>query len=304
MKPLQGLVSNIERFAIHDGPGIRSLVFMKGCPLKCLWCSSPQTQKPAPEILYDVDHCQSCGTCAEVCPERAVVLSKEGGVKIDLELCTCCGECANACPYQALELVGRYMTAKELFKEVEKDSPFYRRSRGGVTVGGGEPAMQHEFVAEFLKDCKQRYLHTAMETCGYVKWDDLKKLLKYLDLVYIDIKSMDNSAHKEFTGVSNKLILENAARISAVKPMVVRLPIVPGYNDSEDNVLTAVRFAAGLGENLHRIELLPFHKLGEQTYSRLGRKYTLHETEPPGASRMERLKEIVESCDLNVQIGG
>ena len=303
-RELTGLIYDIQRFAIHDGPGIRTLVYMKGCPIRCLWCSSPQTQKPSPEILQVELNCKKCGSCVEACPIEVMTLSEKEGVKIDRELCTSCGECVEACPNQALALAGNHMTVEELFQEVDKDSPFYRRSNGGVTVGGGEPTMQHEFVAAFLKRCKQSYIHTAIETCGYVKWEHLEKLLEYLDLVYFDIKHMDALVHKELTGVSNELILENARRASALRPMIVRIPVGPGYNDSDDNILDTAMFVAKLDKNLQRIELLPYHKFGTQTYNGLGREYKLTDVEPPGDDHMTRLKEIVESCGVRAQIGG
>ncbi len=304
MEEVKGLVSDIQRFAIHDGPGIRTLVYMKGCPIRCPWCSSPQTQKASFEILHIELNCKKCGRCVEVCPLEAITLSEEEGWKINRELCTNCGDCVDACPNQALELVGKWMTVEELFREVNKDSSFYRRSNGGVTVGGGEPTMQPEFVTGFLKRCQQSYIHTAIETCAYVKWEHLEKILEYVDLVYIDIKHMDPIVHRELTGVSNEIILASAGRASAILPMIIRIPTVPGYNDSDDNMLDTARFAAELGGNLKRIELLPYHKFGTQTYSRLGREFRLTDVEPPGDDHMQRLKKIVESCGVNAQIGG
>ena len=277
---------------------------MKGCPAECLWCSSPESQKFSPEILYIELHCKKCGRCVEACPIGAIALFKEEGIRIDRELCTGCGQCVEACPNQALELIGNDITVEELFQEVKKDNPFYRRSNGGVTIGGGEPTMQHEFVTEFLKKCEQQYIHTAMETCGYVKWEYLKELLNYLDIVYFDIKHMDPLLHKELTGLSNELILENVRRTSALRTMIIRIPVVPGYNDSDANILATARFAAEIGENLKRIELLPYHQFGTQTYSQLGREYRLKDVEPPSDSHMKRLRGIVGSCGVSVQIGG
>jgi len=304
LEQLQGLISGIERFALHDGPGIRTLVFMKGCPLRCLWCSSPQTQKQSPEILYDATTCQKYGECTGACPAEAMVMSEEEGIRIDREACTGCGECVEVCPNNALESVGIHITVDELFEEVKKDSSFYRRSGGGVTMGGGEPTMQHDVAAGLLEKCHRHYIHTAMETCGYVEWQYLDKLLAHLDLVYVDIKHMDALAHKDITGVSNELILENTERISALRPMIIRTPIVPGYNDSDDNITLTAKFAAGLGENLKRIELLPYHQLGVQTYAELGREYRLTGLEPPSNDHMKRLKKIIESCGVAVHIGG
>jgi len=304
LEEVKGLVYDLQRFAVHDGPGIRTLVYMKGCPIRCPWCSSPQTQKASFEILHVELNCKKCGRCVEVCPLQAITLSEVQGWRINRELCTVCGDCVDACPNQALELVGKCMTAEELFREINKDSSFYRRSNGGVTVGGGEPTMQPEFVTEFLKRCKQSYIHTAIETCAYVKREHLEKILEHVDLVYIDIKHMDPVVHRELTGVSNEIILENVGRASAVRPTIIRVPAVPGYNDSEKNILDTARFAAELGENFKRIELLPYHKFGTQTYSRLGMEFQLSDVEPPGDDHMQRLKKIVASCGIIAQIGG
>ena len=303
MKASQGFISGIERFAIHDGPGIRSLVFMKGCPLRCLWCSSPQTQNPFPEVLYDAAKCRSCGTCACACSAQAMSLSEEGGVSINKTQCTGCGACVAACPNQALELAGKSVSPEELFNEIHKDSSFHRRSGGGVTVGGGEPTMQHEFATKFLRKAQQLYVHTAIETCGYVRRERLEMLLQHVDLVYFDLKHMDALAHKELTGVSNKRILGNARLVSSSNPLVIRIPVVPGCNDSDENILATGRFAAGLGRNLQWVELLPYHKIGAQTYRRLGRQYELGDVEPPDEGTMIRLKGIVESCGVKAQIG-
>jgi pyruvate formate lyase activating enzyme len=300
----KGFIYDLQRFAIHDGPGIRTLVYMKGCPLKCLWCSSPQTQKSKPEIMRNEINCQMCGRCVDICPDHLITISDEGEIFYDRKLCKVCGKCVEACPNQALKLIGYHVTTEELYKEVNKDSPFYRRSDGGVTVGGGEPTMQIDFVADFLKRCKQTYIHTAIETCGYVKWEKMENLLNYVDLVYIDIKHMDPAVHKELTGVSNELILENAKKISEIKPMIIRIPTIPGLNDSEKNITATARFAAGLGDNLKRIDLLPYHKFGTQTYSRIGMEYKLPDVEPPSEDHMKKLKDIVESCGVKAQIGG
>ena len=301
---MKGKLYDIQRFAIHDGPGIRTLVFMKGCPLECLWCSTPQTQRSSPDLLYIEVNCKKCMRCVDVCPEEAIVFSDNEKIEIDRKICNICGQCVNICPNQALKLVGDQKTVDQLFQEIMKDSNFYRRSDGGVTIGGGEATMQHEFVAALLKKCKEIYVHTAMETCGYVKWEQLEKILEHIDLLYFDIKHMDSRIHEEITGLSNELILENARKASEMRPIIIRIPIIPGLNDSEENLLNTAKFASELGENLLRIELLPYHKFGTGTYEQLGRDYKLKHIEPPNEEHLNKLKKVIESCGVKVQIGG
>jgi pyruvate formate lyase activating enzyme len=299
-----GLIYEIERFALHDGPGIRTLVFLKGCPLNCLWCSSPHTKRGLPELLYDDGRCSSSGRCVEVCPQSALQLQASGTIEIDRELCDGCGDCVEICPSGALELAGRTVTAEQLFEELSRDSGFFRRSGGGVTIGGGEPTAQAEFVTELLGLCKRRYLHTAMETCGYVEWERLEGLLEHLDLMYVDLKHMDDEQHLKFTGVSNGLILDNIRRSAESCRVILRVPVVPGYNDSEENIRETARFAASLGDGFERLELLPYHLLGVDVYRRLGHDYELGDVEPPGAEQLESLKAIAEACGITARIGG
>ena len=301
---MKGKVYDIQRFAIHDGPGIRTLVQMKGCPLECLWCSTPQTQRSSPDLLYIEVNCKKCLHCVEECPEKAIVFSDKEKIEIDRKLCNTCGQCVDACPNQALKLVGEQKTVDQLFQDIMKDSNFYRRSDGGVTIGGGEPTMQHEYVAALLKKCKEMYIHTAMETCGYVKWEQLEKILEHIDLLYFDIKHMDSRIHEEITGIPNEIILKNARKASEMRPIIIRIPLIPGLNDSEENLLNTGIFASELGENLLRIELLPYHKFGTGTYEQLGREYKLKDVEPPSEEYMNKLKKIIESCGVKVQVGG
>ena len=301
---MKGLIYDIQRFAIHDGPGIRTLVYMKGCPLKCLWCSTPQTQKTSPDLLYIKTNCKNSLRCVDVCPEKAITFSDKEEIEINRKLCNSCGQCVDACPNKALKLVGELRTVEELFQDVMKDSNFYRRSGGGVTIGGGEPTMQHKFVTALLKKCKETYVHRAMETCGYVKWEFLEEILEHIDLLYIDIKHMDSNIHKEITGVKNEMILENARKASEMRPIIIRIPLIPGLNDSEENLLKTGKFAAELGENLLRIDLLPYHTFGTGTYEQLGRDYKLKDIEPPTDEYMNKLKKIIEFCGVKAQIGG
>jgi len=301
---MKGKIYDIQKFAIHDGPGIRTLVFMKGCPLKCLWCSTPQTQKSSPDLLYIEVNCDFCKKCVDVCPKEAIQISEEGKIKIDRNLCNTCGECVEICQNKALKIAGDERTVEELYQEIMKDSPFFRRSDGGVTIGGGEPTMQPEFVSTLLNEFKKTFTHTALETCGYTKWEYLEKILDHIDLLYFDIKHMDPLEHKKITGVPNEIILENAKRAAKMKPIIIRIPLIPGYNDSEENLLNTARFAAELGENLLRVELLPYHKFGTGNYEQLGREYELKDLEPPSEEYMKKLKKLVEICGVKVQIGG
>jgi len=301
----KGFIYKIERFSLHDGPGIRTLVVMKGCPLRCLWCSSPQTQAHKPELLYISRHCRGCGKCIAVCPAAAISYDQDGLlVQTERSLCSGCGACLTACLNHAREIAGRYCTAEELFLEIEKDSPFYRRSGGGVTMGGGEAAMQADFVTQFLRICKDHHIHTVMETSAFVTWKNLEPLLSRLDLIYIDIKHMDENRHIGLTGVPNHLILANARRVAQVCPTIVRIPVIPGLNDSIDNILATARFAQELGGNLVRLELLPYHKFGMHTYDELGKTYVLKDIEPPSDDQMDKLKEIAFSAGIQVEIGG
>lgn len=287
---------------MNDGPGIRTLVFMKGCPLRCLWCSSPQTQAFSVQMLHDPDLCRHCRTCVDSCKNSALDFTPNHQLDFKVHQCDLCRSCMDACPNKALETAGRYMTVDELFSQVVKDAPFFRRSQGGVTVGGGEPTMQHGFVAKFLEKCKARYIHTAIETCGYCIWDKMQDILESTDMVFMDIKHYDDAQHQRITGVSNRLILENARKISEIRPLTIRIPIIPGCNDSEKNIRETARFAARLGENLQKIELLPYHELGVDTYRRLGMVYHLDGIKPPDRETMDRLQEI--AIAFSRSIGG
>lgn len=301
----KGLIHKIERFSLHDGPGIRTLIVTKGCPLKCLWCSSPYTQNPHPEILYLGGNCQGCGKCIEICPKKA--LSREADtspIKTDRTLCDGCGQCVEVCVHRARELSGRYYTARELFSEVEKDEAFYRRSGGGITVGGGEPTMQSEFVGEFLALCRSHYMHTAMETCALVVWEKLAPLLDLLDLVYIDLKHMDAKLHTRWTGASNRVILENIRRAARQNQIILRIPVVPGFNDSAENILASAQLAKELGNNIVRLELLPYHQFGIHKYGELERTYLLESIQPLPDARMAELRDIARSAGIDVEIGG
>jgi len=299
---MTGTVFDIQRYSIHDGPGIRTLVFLKGCPLSCKWCCNPEGQKSTPEIRFLESKCvtaEKCkAPCLAACPTGAISLNEEGKPKTDIQVCQGCGKCAEACYYGARTLSGQEMTVSELFEEVKKDEPFYRSSNGGVSLGGGEPLMQFEFTREFLKKCKEHALHTAIETCGHVPWEHFTGILEYVDLVYYDIKHMNPIKHRELVGVSNDLILRNARHIlsNGHAQVIIRVPTIPRLNDSEENIKTTASFVAESGGKM--MELLPYHRLGMSKYRQFGREYELKDVEPPSKERMQKLRKIVQSLGI------
>ena len=307
-KQITGWIFDIQRFSLHDGPGIRTLVFMQGCPLICKWCCNPEGQKHHPQLRFlsikcvGADICKA--PCVDACPEGAISLSSEGKATTNWGLCQACGRCTEACLFGARTIAGKRMTVDEVLAEVEKDWPFYNRSGGGVSVGGGEPLMQFKFVLALVKKCQERFFHIALETCGHGQWPHLKQISEYLDLLYYDIKHMDSVRHKELTGVSNDLILSNARRVLSGEvgcEVIVRIPIVPGCNDSEQDVAAIARFVAESGGKM--IELLPYHALGSSKYRQLGMQYELGEVRPPSEEQMERLRNVVKSFGLKEMTG-
>jgi len=297
----RGFVFNIERYAVHDGPGIRTLIFLSGCPLRCLWCQNPEGFNKEPQLIFFSNKCTKCLQCISVCPNNAIyTLNNE--VKTDLNLCMNCLKCTEVCSFDARKRTSQLMTSLEVVDEVVKDLAFYRNSGGGITLTGGEPLMQPEFAAEILKICKERNISTAIETSGYAEWNKAIKVFKYTDFVYFDIKHTNPQRHKAGTGVSNKLIIENLEKLANLeKEIVIRVPIIPNFNDSTINISNTCRLINRL-KTIKKIELLPYHKLGVSKYERLGRKYSLNDVDSPKDEVLIKIKSIVESFNLECNI--
>ncbi|MFC1533439.1 glycyl-radical enzyme activating protein [Thermodesulfobacteriota bacterium] len=301
----KGVIFNIQHYSIHDGPGIRTTVFLNGCPLKCFWCQNPESQYLKPALFLNLEKCTGCGKCIEACPENAIQIV-EGKSRTARKLCKSSGKCAEVCPNEARNLLGRHVTAGEVFDDVNGDAIFYQNSGGGVTLSGGDPIAQPDFSISILKLCRDAGLHTAIETCGYAKWETFKNILEYVDLVLYDFKHMDHDKHKEYTGVSSDLILDNAKRIHQELnlPMLSRLPIMPGCNDSQENLEKTAQFLANELGNGIPVHLLPYHRLGETKYERMEEPGKIISLQPPSDERMEEIKEFFESFGLTVHLGG
>lgn len=291
-----GIVFNVQKYSVHDGPGIRTIAFLKGCPLACRWCSNPESQRVQPELAYNRDKCltfDQCVRCLEVCAPGAIHKADDNRPRIDWQICNQCLLCTDACPSKALTSYGERRTVADLIDAVEEDGAFYSRSGGGLTLSGGEPMHQPEFAVALLAEARRRRIHTAMETCGHCRYEDLAAAAAHLNTLLYDVKTMDPGLHREYTGVSNERILENLARVREEfpdLPILVRTPIVPGVNDNEAAIAAIVDFIAGM-PNV-RYEMLPYHRLGKPKYGYLGRTWEMGDT-PLEDGVMRRLKEMV-----------
>ena len=297
-----GIVFDIRRYAIHDGPGIRTTVFLKGCSLSCAWCHNPEGQARGFEAMVRDNRCIRCGACVDACGHGAVTWTGEGPVT-DRALCTACGDCAAVCYADARERVGREMTAEEVLAEVARDEPFYRRSGGGMTLSGGEPLLQPAFAAALLRGARAAGIHTALDTCGYAAWETFDCVRGDVDLFLYDVKLLDDARHRRFTGVSNAPILANLRALSARgHAIVLRVPVIPGVNDDPAN-LEALAALAGELAHLARVDLLPYHHIGADKYDRLDRAYPLPDTAPPSAERITAIARLLAERGLPVGTG-
>lgn len=296
--PPGGRVFNIQRFAVHDGPGLRTTVFLKGCPASCPWCHNPESQSPYPELIRSPERCVECGSCVEVCPEG---LCPDG---MDPERCAGCFECVEACPTGARRMVGEWVTVDDALADVESDRVFYETSAGGVTFSGGEPLSQPRFLQSLLQESRSRGLSTCVDTCGFAPRRTLLGIAPLVDLFLYDLKTMDEERHLAYTGMALSPILGNLAALAAVHDNIwIRIPIVPGFTDDEAALERAAEMLAGM-RGVRRVSLLPYHRQGSAKFARLGREYLLPDVMPPGADRMEALAEIFRRRGLDTHIGG
>lgn len=292
-----GLIFNIQKFSLHDGSGIRTLVFLKGCPLACKWCSNPEGQSSFPELAYNANKCigtAECTRCLKACTMAAIQSGIDGKIQIDRTVCNNCGQCVGACPSKALELFGKYMSVDDVIAVVEEDSTFYTRSGGGLTVSGGEPLSQAGFVVQLLKTAQGRGTDTALESSGLSDWEDLGNACRYVNQVFYDIKSVNREKHKAATGVDNKLILENFQKLRKSfphLPLIVRTPVIPGFNDSPEDIRAIADFLKAHGSPQY--ELLAYHRFGEPKYEQLGKEYPLHDLTPPTNEHMISLRGVI-----------
>ena len=304
MSAVGGVIFDIKRYAVHDGPGIRTTVFLKGCPLRCAWCHNPEGIAPAPQLAVNPRSCIGCGACVTACPRGAIELTGAGPV-VRRERCDDCGDCAHACPSEALTIRGERVSAEHVIAELAADRAFYDSSGGGITVSGGEPLMQPEFARAILSGCRDLGLHTTLDTCGHGSREALDALLPNVDLILYDLKLMDAEALALHTGADNRVILQNLTRCSASgASVIIRVPIVPEYTAAPENVSAIARFVAELPAPPLAIELLGYHRFASAKYSALGMAFGLSSIEPPSAILLEELADLVRAAGLPVTTAG
>ncbi|HBC31532.1 MAG TPA: glycyl-radical enzyme activating protein [Clostridiales bacterium] len=294
-------IFNIQKFSIHDGPGIRTTVFFKGCQLKCIWCHNPESQNFKKEILYNKNKCTLCGNCVKTCQNNAIEINNNF-LKMNMDKCTFCGDCTVCCINSARQIAGKEYTVDEVMEEVLKDRVFYKNSKGGATLSGGEPLIYAEFVEELLMKLKKENIHTAVDTCGCVDFKVLERVSRYTDLFLYDLKTMDDEKHILYTGVSNINIIDNLIKLSEIHNNInLRLPLIEGINADEDNILGILRLIKKT--NIKKVSLLPYHDIAMHKYEKLGREYYEY-MKRPADEKLEEFKGIFEKEGYKVKIGG
>jgi len=296
----KGVVFNVQKFSTHDGPGIRTTVFLKGCSLNCWWCSNPESQFNDPQLMIRDVKCSGCGTCLAECPEGAISFSKEKGRRIDWRRCTHCLSCVDACLYGALTAMGQHMTAREVAEVVEKDRVFYENSGGGATLSGGEPLGQVLFLEELLLLLRDKGIHRALDTTGHAPTSVIDKIIPLVDLVLFDVKHLDSDRHKAGTGVGNELILKNLKTIAGRVKTWIRIPLIAGYNDSVEHMTRMAELGAEL--RIDKVSLLPFHEGGISKRAQIGMEEPDHAARPPADDHLETLLRIMEEHHVEATV--
>ncbi len=300
MTQKEGIIFNIQRYSIHDGPGIRTTVFLKGCPLRCKWCSNPESINPFPELFLRKDRCDHCEQCIETCVPNAIFF-EDDLIQINRSQCNLCMKCIEVCPSDVIQRTGKIVSVQEIITEVLKDELFYNNSGGGVTISGGEPLYQFEFTLNLLKEFKKKVLHTTLDTTGYAKGEDFEQILPYTDLILFDIKHLDSEIHKKETGIPNEMILDNLERsLKNNKRIWIRVPVIPNFNDSIQYMEKLAKFLSH--KAIEKISLLNYHEWGKHKYKYLDRIYPLENAEFISEKIILEFKNILETYGLRVTI--
>lgn len=301
---ISGMIFDIKRFATGDGPGIRGLIFLKGCSLRCKWCANPESQVKRPQIMYYQEKCTGCGKCIASCSRQAIKENERWGLYTDRKKCTNCGKCVEVCLYEARELIGEEKTAVEVMELIRRDRKFYENSGGGITLSGGEPLYQCEFARQLLRMASQDGIHTAIETTGFTSWSCLQSVVQYLDLIFYDFKHIDFEKHKKYTGVSNEKIIDNLKKLNSYlneNKVIIRIPFIPGYNSSDKIQRKMYSFISQLS-HVKRVEIMPYHRLGSSKHFGLNRYYELKKLEPVKKDDLVYLIELGKECGVKVRI--
>ncbi|CAH2213742.1 trans-4-hydroxy-L-proline dehydratase activase [Tepidibacter aestuarii] len=295
-------IINIQKYCVHDGPGIRTTVFFKGCPLTCIWCHNPESQRYKSEIMYNEEKCSKCGECEKRCPHDCIKINEDKIIN-DYSICSHCENCIDFCVNNARELVGKEYSVNELMKEIEKDKVFYEESGGGVTLSGGEVMSQIDFVEQIVKNCKRKGIHVAIDTCGYAPFESYERIIDYVDLFLYDIKLMNSQRHEKYAGKPNELILKNLVMLSERGANInLRIPLIQGINCDDENIENMLKFIKNL--NISSINLLPYHEIGKDKYKRLNINYEDELMSKPSDERIEEIKNIFEKHNFKIKIGG
>ena len=297
---IRGLITDISRCSLHDGPGVRTVVYFKGCALRCKWCHNPETLTVEKDMMFLSTKCIKCGRCLDICPQCHTVVNNE--IQIDRSLCKRCGKCVEDCPSQALQMVGRHVTVEELMTEIRKDRHYYEMSGGGVTLSGGECLLQSEFVGTLLEKCKEEGIHTAIETALFVSWENVQRVLPYVDLVFADLKIAEDRKHREYTGQSNERILNNLQKLSEMdKRIILRIPLIPGVNDTPEEIGKLGEVIAKLGQGVQTVEILKYNYLAETKYTSIGLVWVDFGKETQSEEKLELIrKQLKEITGLEI----